>query len=182
MEKNNMTLWNKPGIPHKGWSFLYCDDLLSPDHVCDMCGKEEIRYVHIMEHKETGMMLKVGCVCAGHMMSDYALAKENEKEFKNKLARRETFMKKAWLSQKGRSISELKRYSIEYKKDTMYVSVSKYDPNYISINPYSAIITFQMSSKLSYTSYHNSTRLGTSSSLIGAQEIIFEHIEGMKGY
>lgn len=177
-----MTLWNKPGIPHKGWSFLYCDDLLSPDHVCDMCGKEEIRYVHIMEHKETGMMLKVGCVCAGHMMSDYDLAKENEKEFKNKLARKETFLNKAWDIESGKYLDEIKRLILRYKKNTYSISIAKYDPIYSKIRHTTGVYTFQMTTELYYTPFFNGERLGMSESLIGAKETIFEHIEGMKGY
>jgi hypothetical protein len=53
-------LWNKPDIPHKGWT---CSDVFDvrandepPDEVnyetCEMCGNERIRFVHLMRHSE----------------------------------------------------------------------------------------------------------------------------------
>jgi len=43
-----MNLWDQPGIPHKGW---YCNDVIDlevPRERCQMCGREDLRYVHIM--------------------------------------------------------------------------------------------------------------------------------------
>jgi hypothetical protein len=58
--------WTQPGIPQKGWTCVDIEDLSSPDHVCEMCEVQDVRYVHLMEHPDYGE-LRVGCICAGHM-------------------------------------------------------------------------------------------------------------------
>lgn len=40
------SLWDQPGVPHKGWVCVGLEDLEAPDGDCEMCGKEAIRYVH----------------------------------------------------------------------------------------------------------------------------------------
>jgi hypothetical protein len=72
-------LWNNPGVPHKGWTELTVDDLEEATHCCEMCGKEEIRYVHVMSHPEHEN-LSVGFVCAERMSNDYVRSKENLKQ------------------------------------------------------------------------------------------------------
>ena len=79
-----MNYWNKENIPHKGWRNIGCEDLEEATHVCDMCGKEEIRYVHTMYHPEAEDYFKVGCVCAEKMTNDYNTPKEQLKEMKKK--------------------------------------------------------------------------------------------------
>jgi hypothetical protein len=42
--------------------------------VCEMCESQTIRYVQHMEHPDYPDVLKVGCICAGHMeenLSEY---------------------------------------------------------------------------------------------------------------
>ena len=48
----NKNKWSEKGIPHKGWVCVYVEDLEEPEFVCEMCGQEEIRYVHYMKHEE----------------------------------------------------------------------------------------------------------------------------------
>lgn len=79
-----MNYWNKKEIPHKGWSNIGCEDLGEATHICDMCGKEEIRYVHTMYHPEAEDYFKVGCVCAEKMTNDYTTAKDQLKQMKKK--------------------------------------------------------------------------------------------------
>jgi hypothetical protein len=79
-----MNYWNQIGVPHKGWQNMGFEDLLEPTHKCDMCGREEIRYVHTMRHKEVDRNFMVGQVCAEHMTNDYTTAKEQLTYMKNR--------------------------------------------------------------------------------------------------
>jgi hypothetical protein len=79
-----MNYWNRKDVPHKGWANVGCEDLGEATHTCDMCGKEEIRYVHTMYHPEATDYFKVGCVCAENMTNDYITAKDQLKQMKKK--------------------------------------------------------------------------------------------------
>jgi hypothetical protein len=59
--------WSQPGVPHRGWTCEGVEDLGEPDAICEMCERQEIRYVHTMVHPEYPDKLACGCVCAGHM-------------------------------------------------------------------------------------------------------------------
>jgi len=85
MEQKN--LWKKEGIPHIGWELLACVDLGFAEHICDMCGQEEIRYVHTVSHPSYPKPLEVGQVCAGKMTGDLATVKANERTKRNEAAR-----------------------------------------------------------------------------------------------
>jgi hypothetical protein len=37
---------------------------------CEMCGKEDVTYVHVMSHDKYPDLMKVGCSCAAHMTGD----------------------------------------------------------------------------------------------------------------
>ena len=84
--------WARPGVPHKGWSFVGFDDLGGPSIICEMCETQEIRYVHYMEHPNYPAQLACGCVCAGKMEEDYEGAVEREAVFKNLARRRSNFL------------------------------------------------------------------------------------------
>jgi hypothetical protein len=87
--------WNKKGIPHKGWRYLSIEDLGEPIETCQMCGHEEIRYVHHLEHPDYGR-LAVGCICAGKMTDDYIGPKKREESLKNKASRKSRWLKRKW--------------------------------------------------------------------------------------
>jgi hypothetical protein len=72
------SLWNQPGVPHRGWTCLGAEDLGEPLHLCEMCRSQHCRYVHAMEHPEYPGTLHVGCICAGKMEDEYA-ARERER-------------------------------------------------------------------------------------------------------
>ncbi|MBO7217265.1 MAG: ATP-binding domain-containing protein, partial [Clostridia bacterium] len=97
--KPNLTeyenLWNRPDVPKTGWICIGVTDLGAPAGVCQMCGHQIIRYVHHMKHPQYGF-LDVGCICAGKMEGDIEKAKQRENDFKNKEARRESFMNRRW--------------------------------------------------------------------------------------
>jgi hypothetical protein len=79
-----MNYWNKQSIPHKGWMNIGYEDLDEAVHVCDMCGKEEIRYVHTMYHSQVDDYFRVGCICAEKMTNDYTIPKLQLKAMKKK--------------------------------------------------------------------------------------------------
>jgi len=89
-----MNYWNRKDVPHKGWINQGSEDLEEATHICDMCGKEEIRYVHTMYHSEMAEYFKVGCVCAEKMTNDYTTAKEQLKQMKKKTSWMTTNWKK----------------------------------------------------------------------------------------
>jgi hypothetical protein len=125
-----MKLWNTPGVPHKGWE---CDtvydireDGSSPDEadyeVCQMCGNERIRYVHIMSHSDYPEPINVGCVCAEKMSDDYVGPKKKENILRNKASRRSNWLTKIWrVSSKGNDFLNINGYNI-------VVYPNKYEP------------------------------------------------------
>jgi hypothetical protein len=88
-------LWNKPGIPHTGWTEMRVTDLDQAVHTCEMCGKEEIRYVHRVQHPQ-GIELDVGQVCAVKMTGDGDTADRNLKLAQNFAGARQRWFRKDW--------------------------------------------------------------------------------------
>lgn len=98
-----MNYWNQEGIPHKGWDLKDVIDTLAsgatwdiPYETCMMCGKEKIRFVHIVTHSEVNEEFRVGCVCAEKMTGDYINPKSREKELLNRANRRANWVNKDW--------------------------------------------------------------------------------------
>ena len=75
-------LWNNPDVPHKGWHEETVIDTEAAVHTCEMCNKEEIRFIHVMLHPEHSEALHVGCVCAEKMSNDYISSQKNLKRAK----------------------------------------------------------------------------------------------------
>ena len=88
--------WTQPGVPHKGWICVDIEDLGSPDHVCQMCEVQDVRYVHVMKHAGYAETLRVGCNCAGHMEGDSARARDREAGFKVSCGRRARWLSREW--------------------------------------------------------------------------------------
>ena len=96
-----MLRWNKADIPHKGWEYIGMEDLGEdvypgdpiPYEQCEMCGKEKIRYVHLLKHPDYDGEIRVGCDCASKMVCDYVTPQERERNLKNRVNRRKNFMK-----------------------------------------------------------------------------------------
>jgi len=88
--ENRINLWDDPNVPKKGWICVDVIDLGQPFGECGMCGKEDIRYVHIMRH-EKHQSIGAGCICAGKMEGNINAAKERENSLKNKINRFKTF-------------------------------------------------------------------------------------------
>jgi len=99
------SLWNQPGIPHKGWACINTYDLgedCGPDEdipyiSCQMCGNERVRYVHTMQHPEYSNPLDVGRVCAAKMSDEYEDGyREREKPLRYKAQAKSRWLKRAW--------------------------------------------------------------------------------------
>lgn len=108
-------LWDKPGVPHKGWSCAHVYDVRGDGcsqedatyETCEMCGKEKIRYVHVMEHMDHDD-LSVGCICAQKMSGDYFGPLEREAKLRNKASRKLNWLKRKWkTSSKGNQYLKL---------------------------------------------------------------------------
>ena len=87
-------LWLRKDVPHHGWECVAVIDLGAPVGICRMCGKQIIRYVHVMKHPNYYRTIGAGCVCAGKMQQDIAKAREREKQFKAWENRRANFVKR----------------------------------------------------------------------------------------
>lgn len=67
---------------------------------CQMCGNHPLRYIHTMAHDDHNPV-KVGCVCADKMATDYD-AKAAEKKLKTKAGMRSRWLGRRWrISGKG---------------------------------------------------------------------------------
>ena len=110
---SNHGKWSSLRVPHKGWTCVGTDDLGEPSAICEMCEKQEIRYVHSMEHPNYPETLDVGCVCAGRMEEDYAAPRERESELRNAAGRRRRWAKSKWrASAKGNPYRNVAPYNI----------------------------------------------------------------------
>jgi len=94
--------WSAAGVPHKGWICVEIEDLASPSAECEMCESQTIRYAHHMEHPDHPEVLRVGCVCAGHMEGDLAASRAREASMKSRAAKRKRWTSRGWrVSAKG---------------------------------------------------------------------------------
>ena len=78
--------WSRKGIPHRDWKCVgWYDSKSDAPHeeglhlTCDMCEKQPIRYVSIMEHEDWHEKLHCGCVCAANMEEGKKLDAEQAK-------------------------------------------------------------------------------------------------------
>ena len=103
-------LWNTPNVPHKGWKCIDVVDVRADGEsaddaeyeVCQMCGQERIRFVHLMQHAAMPAEMRVGCICAEKMCDDYVAPKQRERELRNRSTRRAKWLTRKWkVSRKG---------------------------------------------------------------------------------
>ena len=128
--RNRRGKWSDVGVPHKGWSCVDIEDLGSPEIQCEMCESQTIRYVHHMQHPTYPHILKVGCVCGGHMESDLLAAQLRETSMKNRASKRKRWLSRKWkLSLKGNQYLKTDGYRITvYERDSRWgATVSKED-------------------------------------------------------
>lgn len=122
-----MVRWDRVGLPHKGWRYVGIEDLGEevmegediPYEKCEMCGNENIRYVHILSHPEYKEEIRVGCVCASKMTENYTDPGRNEKELLNRSKRRTSFLRREWKkTDKG--------FTLRYKGENITIVLSRY--------------------------------------------------------
>jgi hypothetical protein len=94
--KPSMGLWRVEGVPHKGWICADMEDLGRERTICEMCERQEIRYVHHMEHPDYPSALRVGCICAEHMEEDYTTPKRRERELVKRQEQRLAWTQTEW--------------------------------------------------------------------------------------
>ncbi len=113
--------WDQQGIPHKGWNCVDVIDIRADGEAvnesdyatCQMCGKEKIRYVHIMEHTDLEDQFEVGCVCAEKMSDDYIGPRVRENRLRNRAARRARWLQRKWrTSAKGNGFLNVEGYNL----------------------------------------------------------------------
>ena len=95
-----MKLWEEPGVPHKGWECLEVLDLKEEEtedaEVCEMCGQEHLRFVHILRHDHYPEPVRAGCICAGKLTGNYTSAQAGEAKLRNRARRRSTWLTRKW--------------------------------------------------------------------------------------
>ena len=116
-----MNRWDKPDFPHKGWICIGMVDLGEFAETgdieyesCEMCDKERIRYVHIMDHGDYGT-IRVGSSCAAKMEGDYTNPKQRDIECQKLSARRSNFLKREWVRKTNGN------YTLRYKGDNITI-------------------------------------------------------------
>lgn len=81
---------------------------------CELCGCEQVRFVHVMHHEKYFEDISVGCICAGVMEDDILAAAERERVMRNRYNRKKNYLKLEWcaswdgnhtLQYKGKQIS-----------------------------------------------------------------------------
>ncbi len=129
--RESENLWENPLVPKTGWTCTGITDLREPAAVCEMCGKQIIRYVHHMTHPFY-RPLGVGCICAGKMEGNIAAARKREQDFKNKQSRRKNFLSREWKrSRNGNFYLKIREhlivlYKLEKRKKWKYALDNKF--------------------------------------------------------
>ena len=110
---NGRGKWSVKGVPHKGWHCIDIEDLGEPAQICEMCETQEIRYIHYMEHEQFPNILKVGCVCAGHLEENLSEAKKRDDFMKSRSGKRKRWLSRNWkISKKGNEYVKADGYII----------------------------------------------------------------------
>lgn len=91
-----------PGFPDREWEYLGCEDRRIPNNLCQYCGKQHVRYVHILKHQDWPDTIETGCVCAGQLgLEEEAINGERRaKQHKTRLKR---FIETGWSTTKNRN-------------------------------------------------------------------------------
>ena len=84
------------GAPLEGWTCTMMIDEEYPAFVCELCGCEKVRFVHVMTNPDWYTELQVGCICAGVMEGDILAAKDRDRKVKNRAKRRQYFPRRKW--------------------------------------------------------------------------------------
>ena len=83
-------LWKRSDVPHDSWFCCGVTDLgRGSTMLCQMCGRQHIRYVHHMQHAAYPHIIDAGRVCAGWMEGDPVAAQDRERLLQAKAKRRD---------------------------------------------------------------------------------------------
>ncbi len=93
------------GLPISGWECVGVEDMRYGKNdgdfaACDLCGTS-VRFLHYMEHTDSGETISVGCVCAGILEGDELAAIRREQNEKNRSMRKSRFLKRKWHKFRG---------------------------------------------------------------------------------
>jgi len=83
------------------WLLKGCYDNGLGSFTCQHCPKTGIRFEHELQHKSTGELIRVGCVCAERLTGDFRGPKANEVALKGRLRKLRVFIEHWRLSAKG---------------------------------------------------------------------------------
>ena len=119
-----MERWDKKGLPHKGWKYLYSEDFEDNYQTCEMCGQINIRYLHYLEHPEVDEIIGVGCECARKLCNEYVDFAQHEKDLRNKFNRKRNFLKQPWITKTSKNGKEY--ISLRYKGQTVCIIAGQY--------------------------------------------------------
>lgn len=153
--------WSIPGVPHRGWTCVDMEDLGEPAQVCEMCESSHVRFVHFMSHQRYPAVLKVGCVCAGHMEENYAAAQGRDSRMQSRAARRARWLTRRWrTSARGNEWirSDGFRVTVQHRADGWAVSLAREDTDDV----YHGRRRFRTSAAAKLAAFDAITRLGQS--------------------
>lgn len=101
-ERGSGRQWKLPGAPRKGWRCVGVEDLEDRVGECEMCGRDDIRFLHTIKHPEYPRRIEVGCVCAEKLSADPMTPRMNEKRAVSRAGRRARWLHRRWrMSRKG---------------------------------------------------------------------------------
>lgn len=91
--QKNLKAWK---APLDNWRCVGLIDGEDAYFKCELCGYENVRYIHVMEHDEYFEKLYVGCICAGVMEGDILAAEGRDRKMKNRSKRKMNFPNRKW--------------------------------------------------------------------------------------
>lgn len=111
-------IWNKEGIPHKGWSCVKVIDSGHASSKCEMCGNGTVRYIHYLEHDDYSEDIKVGSECSKKLAENYSMASFVETYIKKYPTEKSKWSNKSWkISRSGNPYLKHDEYIITIYKD-----------------------------------------------------------------
>jgi hypothetical protein len=131
-------LWDQPGIPHRGWRCVDVYDIREDGQnaedteyaTCEMCGKEQVRFVHIIEHDNVPERLNVGCICAMKLSGDYVNPERHESRLRRKALRKKNWLTRKWrTSAKGNEFLNVDGFNLVIIPSHYHAGMWKYKIN-----------------------------------------------------
>jgi len=118
-------LYKQEGFPHKDWECIGVTDLKPADAVgddydhgtCEVCGRDDLRYVHTLRHNDYPKNLDTGCECASKLENNSKSAGSRERGLTNLANRRARWLSRTWqVSAKGGYYLTHKGYKLGVSK------------------------------------------------------------------